>query len=406
MWSDLANIDSLDCVDFCESLCQFIPQVTKVKDGSDYHGKTLYELIVSIQKYLNQNNKPWKLIEGPEFINVKTVLDNIMKEHAANNIVLVRCQAQYISAEYEEKLWSEGVLGEQNHQQLRDTVLFLLDINLGLRAVDEHYALRRDSYDKPSQLSFERDSKGVWCLVYREDSVTKTNDGGLSSLKKECKIVWVYPCQNTVRCPVRIVDKYMSLIPPVKPLSKKYNFYLRGLEKVNPAQWYGKQVFGKNSIAKVVTKLLKSVNANGHFTNHSLRRTGATRLFQAGVDRKLIKEYTGHTSDAIDKYQITSSEQRQEISNVLHSEGKTNVECHDHDEVDTEKNAEVEPIRPSLELSVTSRNKKGEVYQGCECKKNCMCIGQNDHISAMIQQLMQTKGHGKAKVKIEIEFSD
>ena len=84
--------------------------------------------------------------------------------------------------------------------------LFILGINLALRAGDEHHDLRRDAPDKPSQLSFECDTKtGKRCLVYREDTVMKTNDGGISNLKKERKIVWIFPSENVVRCPVRLV---------------------------------------------------------------------------------------------------------------------------------------------------------------------------------------------------------
>ena len=50
-------------------------------------------------------------------------------------------------------------------------------------------------------------------LVYQEDSITKTNDGGLNSLRKERKVVWVHPSDNIVRCTVGLVDKYMSLLP-------------------------------------------------------------------------------------------------------------------------------------------------------------------------------------------------
>ena len=57
----------------------------------------------------------------------------------------------------------------------------------------------------------------------------------------------------------------------------------------------------------------------GFFTNHSLRHSGGTRLFQAGVDRKLVKEATGHKSDAEDKYQITQETQRRMISSVIQS---------------------------------------------------------------------------------------
>ena len=63
------------------------------------------------------------------------------------------------------------------------TVLFLLGINLALRAGDEHYDLLRSTTDNPFQLTFQHDpSCGKRCLVYREDSVMKTNDGGLSNL--------------------------------------------------------------------------------------------------------------------------------------------------------------------------------------------------------------------------------
>ena len=69
-----------------------------------------------------------------------------------------------------------------------------------------------------------------------------------------------------------------------------------------------------------MTKLLKDAKLDGYFTNHSLRRTGTTRLWQAGIDRKIIKEFTSHVSDAVDKYQVTSEAQRQELSSVLKGE--------------------------------------------------------------------------------------
>ena len=51
--------------------------------------------------------------------------------------------------------------------------------------------------------------------------------------------------------------------------------------------------------------MLKNANLDGFFTNHSLHRSGTTRLFHAGIDKKIIREFTGHRSDAIDQYQVT-----------------------------------------------------------------------------------------------------
>ena len=117
-------------------------------------------------------------------------LDNVMKERALDNIGTVKKQANVIPLDYEELLWKKNILGEQNPDQLHATVVYLVGINCGLRAGDEHQNLRRDGLELKSQFSFECDSEGIHCVVYTEDIVTKTNDGGLNSLKKESKVRW------------------------------------------------------------------------------------------------------------------------------------------------------------------------------------------------------------------------
>ncbi len=51
---------------------------------------------------------------------------------------------------------------------------------------------------------------------------------------------------------------------------------------------------------------MREAGVEGHFTNHSLRATTATRMFQKGVDEQLIKRVTGHKSDAVRLYKRTS----------------------------------------------------------------------------------------------------
>ena len=309
-----ANLEDLTTVtkqNLENALCIFIAEVTKVC-GEDFPGKTLYQLSVSIQKYLNESGLMWKLVDGRDFKQFRIVLDNVMKERAQQNISMTVRKAEFIPISFENKLWEKGILGEDNPDKLCDTVLFLIGINCGLRAVEEHHDLWRDAPGKPSQFSFKRNETGKRCLVYEEDMVTKTNDGGLASMRKERKISWVYPNKDINRCPVRLVDKYISLCPAASSKTKP-NFCLRSLEKTNPAQWYSTRVVGVNTLHKVVSSMLKSAKLDGFFTNHSLRRSGTTHLFQAGVDRKIVKEYTGHRSDAVDQYQITSNEQKRQV---------------------------------------------------------------------------------------------
>ena len=334
----------------------------------------------------------WKLIEG-DFEILRNVLDNIMKDRAVKCIGTVVKRAEFLSVEKENEMWEKGVLGESNPNQLRDTVLFLLGLNVGLRAGDEHYYLRRDSQELPSQLQFKRNEKGVRCLVYTEDSTTKTNDGSLKSMRKERKAVWVYPSMNKMRCPVRIVDKYISLLPPVR-CNRKPNFYLRSLERYTPAQWYGEQVVGINSIRKIMGEISKQTGLEGFFTNHSLRRSGTTRLFQAGIDRKIIKEFMGHISDAVDAYQITSDQQRQRLSEVIAAGVVADTE--------SESQKKTNDDYCELQLAVAESSRKGNM--GCSCSGKVMKVSDAKDIGEMIEGIIRSKKGSRVVVKIQLEF--
>ena len=347
--------------------------------------------MVSIQKFINEKGIDWKLVEGVNFLELRTVLDNLMKDRAQRNIGVVRRQAEFISSNFEEKLWEKNVLGEANANQLRDTVLFLIGINFGLRAGDEHYDLRRDTVEKPSQIQFKVDSEGNRCVVYSEDSVTKTHDGGIKDMRKERKIVWVHQSCDKTRCPVQLIEKYISLCPRITPKTKKMNFYLRSLDKPTPSQWYGEQIVGVNTIRKVVGRLLRDAQLNGYFTNHSLRRSGASRLFQSGFDRKLVKEYTGDTSDAVDQYQVTSDEQRKQISRCISGE---NVK---------KGNGK---LASETEVEVTVSQKNSDQCMSCSCKKGKVNVGQTEDIGKMISDIVSSRKGANTTIKIQIEFGN
>ena len=61
------------------------------------------------------------------------------------------------------------------------------------------------------------------------------------------------------------------------------------------------------------------------YTNHSLRASGATKLFQKEVPEKVIQEITGHRSlKALRKYEKVSSVQKIAASNILTGASKEN----------------------------------------------------------------------------------
>ena len=64
----------------------------------------------------------------------------------------------------------------------------------------------------------------------------------------------------------------------------------------------------------------------GQYSNQSLRRTGATRLFQKGFEEDVVSKHTGHRSNAVRTciYKEESSEQKEIASKCLYGM-KTNI---------------------------------------------------------------------------------
>ena len=89
--------------------------------------------------------------------------------------------------------------------------------------------------------------------------------------------------------------------------------------------WYQKAAVGHNPLANTVTRLFKSAGISGHFSNHSLRATAATRLFDAGVDEQIIMSRTGHSSaNGVRSYKRMTDNLREKSSAVLNEQGANN----------------------------------------------------------------------------------
>ncbi|XP_046562159.1 uncharacterized protein LOC124271136 [Haliotis rubra] len=98
--------------------------------------------------------------------------------------------------------------------------------------------------------------------------------------------------------------------------------YLRPLVKPRDGQWYSQQVVGKHTLQQTVGKMCKQAGFEGFYSNHSLRATCATRLFQSGIDEQLITRTTGHRSTAVREYNRVSTAQEKELSNVIQGGGE------------------------------------------------------------------------------------
>ena len=108
----------------------------------------------------------------------------------------------------------------------------------------------------------------------------------------------------------------MELLPDPRPRDA---FYFQPLKKP-PTTWFTNKPVGHHTLRNTLSRLCKTAGITGYKSNHSLRATAATRLYQSGVDEQLVMERTGHRSlEGIRSYKRTSDMQRKAVSDILNS---------------------------------------------------------------------------------------
>lgn len=153
--------------------------------------------------------------------------------------------------------------------------------------------------------------------------MSKNSNGSFKKLKVKPKVVPLYAVPDAgERCPVGIIDKYIDKLP--KEAFKKDLFYVRPLSNVPFGEtadpWFSSVPVGKNTLNNKIKTMCEKAKIKGSKTNHCLRATGATVLFDRGVPEKVIKDRTGHHSlDALRTYERTSEDQHKEVSAILTS---------------------------------------------------------------------------------------
>ena len=88
---------------------------------------------------------------------------------------------------------------------------------------------------------------------------------------------------------------------------------------------------------------MKQAGSSGYFTNHSLRVSAATRLFESNVDEQLIMDRTGHSSKGVRAYKQTTTKLCEVTSNILNA-----------DHINNETASEVTTSKPTASKWITS----------------------------------------------------
>ncbi len=94
------------------ALCRFLLEVTNEKSDL-YPHETLYSLLLLLQMYLHGKGIYYKFMQDPDFADVRNTLDNHMKLSKLG-MVTKKEKAQPFTLSEEEKMWAEGILGQDN----------------------------------------------------------------------------------------------------------------------------------------------------------------------------------------------------------------------------------------------------------------------------------------------------
>jgi len=166
-----------------------------------------------------------------------------------------KLQAAEALAEAEENtLWVVGGLGDTNPTVLLHSVWYLCTMHFGWRGVDEH---RRVRY---GDITWGVDSEGGEYIELKIERGTKTRNG-LEGQQNRAYNPTMYATESG-RCPVKILNKYMSLRPAHACLP---DFYLQPATVVSDLMWYKNQPVSVNKLCKLWKSWLRrQVSVSGN----------------------------------------------------------------------------------------------------------------------------------------------
>ena len=142
-------------------------------------------------------------------------------------------------------------------------------------------------------------------------------------------------------------------------------FYLRQVSKEVSKKdyWYECAPIGKEKLRKFVEAMCQEAGISEKKTNHSLHATDATALFSVGVPERLIRDVTGHQSNALHLYERPPLAQKEAVSGI-HLQGNSSF-AKDMEKEDAGGSCSTSLVqRPPLAVQKTSALRTQQQFSG------------------------------------------
>ena len=247
-----------------EWLCVYIVE-TRSHSGERYPPKTIHALLCGILREMRVKNSEYSNFtskDDPEFNKFQATLDNLFKQLRYDGVGADSSLTEGITSEDETKLWSSGVLNVETPIGLLNTVFYYCGKCFCLCGGQEHrnFTLTQlERKQKPDR------------YVYTEKS-SKNKQGGVKQMRLGHKVVTVVANPKIgERCPVYILDKYISKLP--EKAKETDLFYCKpcpSIPKNTTDPLFYASPIGKNTLGNMVRQMCQEANIDGKKTNHSL----------------------------------------------------------------------------------------------------------------------------------------
>ena len=317
-YGETRKVEQIPLDDLDRLLSEFFMKATRV-DGHPFEPDTLNSIRNSLQRVLVDRGCKVDLKTSNEFATSRKVL-------VAKRKSLVKCgkgskpnAARPLTDEEVDVLYEKGYFGTHEPEALQRTVWWCLSIQYGYRARDESRKLLW------SDVSIGNEVDGTEYLVWECERGTKTRNGAqVNSFQRPFNPkAWAV---GGPRCPVSIFKLYESHRPK-EACTKESPFYLtirreQSFNHMVDDCWYKDSPMGKNELGKFLSSarsLLPSRTGNrGRISNHSVRKTGITRLMEENIDPLLVKQISGHKRvESLLSYYTASTKQQKCMSRIL-----------------------------------------------------------------------------------------
>ena len=210
-------------------------------------------------------------------------------------------EKEFVSEQEEAVFWQKKLLGTTSAKSLLNTIYFYNGKVFGLREGDHRNIVVNNFEIGPNFIKFE-------------ENASKTYHGGLCDLKYVPRVV-KHVCHSIEEkhepCLVEIFRLYVGL---VETHAKEVTAFYFKPPKSRFA--FDKAPVGINSLNKILPDMCDAAGFKRK-TAHSLRVTCVSSLFNSGVEEKLIRERSGHRSNALLQYEKPTEENVSKVSKIL-----------------------------------------------------------------------------------------